>query len=86
MITYFIVCIIAVTMVIRAIRANRIRIVFTGTRAIRNERVVFGNISVIKDTRDLWERGGCIRDSGMLRLLGLYGISRAYWGYWISGR
>jgi hypothetical protein len=51
-ITYYIVCIIAVTMMIRAIRANWIISVFTGIRAIRIESVVFGNICVIKDTRD----------------------------------
>jgi hypothetical protein len=39
-------------MVISAIRANRIISVLTGTRAIRIECVVFGNISVVKDTRD----------------------------------
>jgi len=58
-ITCYIVCIIAVTMVIRAIRANRIIRVFTGTRAIRRiKRVVFGNRSVIEGTRDNGRKWG----------------------------
>ena len=37
----------------------------TGTRAIRIERAVFGNIIVIRDTRD---------KKGLLGLLGILGV------------
>ncbi len=49
-------------MVIRAVRANMIISVFTGTRANRIKRVVFRNICVIKDSRDKKGGGGGVGD------------------------